>query len=431
MDMDSFFASVEVLDDPTLAGRPVIVGGSGERGVVASCTYEARAFGVHSAMSSLEARRRCPSAVFVDGRYSRYAGVSAQLKEVLLSFTPVVEPVGLDEAFLDVRGARRLLGAPQEIAGAIRAEVHASLRLMCSVGVGRTKMIAKLASRAAKPAADRAGTRAGAGVVVVEPFEERAFLFPIPVERLWGVGPATAARLHALGVRTVGDLAQISEAALVHALGRAHGAHLAALARGEDNEPVVADRPTKSVGHEETFATDVVDPRELARRSRHMADSVAVQLRTSGLAARTVSVKVKLADFSLVTRSHTLAGAIDTGGAIGAVAEALVGAVDLPIGARLLGVSVAGLEPAARDRQLRLAVDAGAGAEAGLEGVASDAVRRREQWNEVMVAVDAIRQRFGKASVGTAGMVGKEGIVVPARREAPWGPRAEAPEAPR
>ncbi len=440
VDMDSFFASVEVLDDPTLAGKPVIVGGSGARGVVASCTYEARVFGVHSAMPSLRARQLCPKAVFVDGHYGRYAEVSAQLREVLLSFTPLVEPIGLDEAFLDVRGALRLLGAPGEIGGAIRRRVREELALDCSVGAGRSKMIAKLASRAAKPRAGPRGKLPGRGVVVVAPGEELAFLHPMAVEQLWGVGPATAKRLADLGVRTVGDLAGLPDAVLVRALDKAHGRHLAALSRGDDPEPVVPHRPTKSVGHEETFREDIAERAVLQRHALRMAESVAGHLRASGQLARTITVKVKLGDFSLVTRAHTMAVGLDTGTAIGAIAAALLDAVELPMGARLLGVSASGLQPASADRQLRFELDGSSsggpsaggpsaggpsagGPSAGAPGRgAVDAARRQEHWREVTAAVDAIRRRFGTAAVGTVSMVGPDGIVVPARREAPWGP---------
>ncbi|HZU80852.1 MAG TPA: DNA polymerase IV, partial [Acidimicrobiales bacterium] len=214
VDMDAFFAAVEVLDDPALAGKPVIVGGSGMRGVVASCTYEARVFGVRSAMSAVEARRRCPKALFVSGRYWRYQQVSEQLHEVLHEFTPVVEPIGLDEAFLDVAGAVRLLGPPPTIAAALRAAVGDRLGLTCSVGVARTKMVAKLASEAAKPLATSEGPRPGRGVVVVEPEQELAFLHALPVRALWGVGPATAVRLERLGVTTVAELAALPEETL-------------------------------------------------------------------------------------------------------------------------------------------------------------------------------------------------------------------------
>ena len=421
--MDSFFASVEVLDDPALAGKPVIVGGSGARGVVASCTYEARAYGVHSAMPSLRARQLCPQAVFVDGHYGRYSEVSAQLREVLLSFTPLVEPIGLDEAFLDVRGALHLLGPPATIGAAIRERVSGALSLDCSVGAGRSKMIAKLASRAAKPRAGPQGKRPGRGVVVVEPEVELAFLHPKSVEQLWGVGPATAKRLSDLGVRTVGDVAALPEAVLVRALGRVHGRHLAALAHGEDPEPVVPDRPTKSVGHEETFREDIVDRKALQRHALRMAESVANHLRSSGQSGRTVTVKVKLADFSVVTRAHTMALGLDTGSAIGAIAAALLDAVELPLGARLLGVSISGLQPASAGRQLRFELDAPTTGTPS--GGAADAARRQEHWREVTAAIDAIRRRFGTAAVGMASMIGPGGIVVPARRDAPWGPSAD------
>jgi len=447
VDMDSFFASVEVLDDPTLAGKPVIVGGSGARGVVASCTYEARAFGVRSAMPSVRARQLCPHAVFVDGHYSRYADMSRQLRDVLLSVTPLVEPIGLDEAFLDVTGARRLLGPPAVIAHRIRHQVHSQLALECSVGVGRSKMIAKLASRAAKPTADRAGRRPGPGVVVVPADGELAFLHPLPVHALWGVGPATTKRLADLGIRTVGDLAALPDDVLVRRLGRAHGLHLANLARAHDADPVVPDRPAKSVGHEETFRDDIYDVAALRRHAVRMAESVANHLRSGHLAGRTVTVKVKFTDFTLATRSHTLASAVDTGGAIAAVAAALLDAVDLGPGVRLLGISLSGLQPAADAHQLAFdlgsvggtggAGGAGAGGTGPATGTATaaaaaaaaqaEALRLQAQWADVTAAVDAIRSRFGRTVVGTASMVGDDGIAVPARREAPWGPSADEP----
>jgi len=429
VDMDAFFAAVEVLDDPALAGRPVIVGGSGARGVVASCTYEARAFGVRSAMPSVRARSLCPDAVFVDGHYGRYAEVSGRLREILVATTPLVEPIGLDEAFCDVTGARRLLGPPEAIAHQIRQRVHDELALDCSVGVGRSKLVAKLASRAAKPVASRAGKQPGRGVVVVGPGEELAFLHPLPVEALWGVGPATAKRLHDLGVRTVGQLAALPPDALVRKLGKAQGSHLAALARAQDDDPVVADRAAKSVGHEETFRHDVVDPVVLRDHVVRMSESVAVHLRSSAMAARTVTVKVKYADFSLVTRSHTLPVAVDTAMAVSAVAEALLSAVDPGPGVRLLGVSVSGLEAPADVRQLAFALDphAPGGQDSATPDLPREAVRLQTEWAEVTGAVDAIRARFGRESVGTASMVGDEGIVVPARRDAPWGPGEEDP----
>ena len=424
VDMDAFFASVEVRDDPSLAGKPVIVGGSGARGVVASCTYEARAFGVRSAMPSVRARQLCPHAVFLDGHHARYAEVSGQLRQVLLSVTPLVEPIGLDEAFLDVTGSQRLLGSPEAMARSLRQRVRHELSLDCSVGIGRSKMIAKLASRAAKPMATRQGRRPGRGVVAVRPEEEAGFLQPMPIEALWGVGPATARRLHDLGVRTVGDLSLVPEATLARRLGRVQGAHLLALARADDRDPVVPDRPAKSLGHEETFREDLIDRTVLAGHLDRMAESVAMLLRTQELVGRTVTVKVKLADFSLVTRSHTLAVGIDGGRAVAAVARALLEVVDVAGGVRLLGVSVSGLQAAASGRQLRFDL-AGGGAGSGPETGPVSAGHLQESWEEVTAAVDAVRARFGREAVGTAAMVGPDGVHVPARRQAPWGPAAD------
>ncbi len=438
VDMDAFFAAVEVLDDPTLGGRPLIVGGSGARGVVASCTYEARAFGIRSAMSSYEARRRCPEALFLSGRYWRYAEMSEQLFRVLTTFTPEVEGVGLDEAFLDVSGALRLLGRPLDIAHAIRAVVREDLGLDCAVGVARSKMLAKLASRAAKPVASRAGTQPGPGVVLVAPDEERDFLHPMPIRALWGVGPATARRLDGLGVVTVGDLARVPPDTLRRVLGSANGGHLASLARGEDPRTVVASRPVKSVGHEQTFEVDYHDPAELHGHLVRMADAVGARLAESARRGRTITLKVRFADRRTITRSQSVGAAVDSPRAIAAVAGALLDGVDVSPGVRLLGVSVSGLEGDARPaEQLRFADDAGAdpgsapGPDAGPDDVspgggteaASATVGRREEaWQEVDVALQAIRARYGQAAVGPATLVGPEGLDVKRRGDTHWGP---------
>jgi DNA polymerase IV len=415
VDMDAFFASVEVLDDPSLAGKPVIVGGAGARGVVASCTYEARQYGVHSAMPSLRARQLRPEAVFLSGRHSRYAEVSAALQRILHDVTPMVEPIGLDEAFMDVAGALRLLGPPDVIAHGLRERVRDEMQLRCAVGIGRSKMIAKLASRAAKPRATRHGLEPGPGVYLVRPEDERAFLHGHDVEALWGVGPATAKRLHDLGVRTVGELAALPPDTLVRRLGKSSGAHLAALARGDDPEPVRPNRPTKSIGHEETFSQDLVDPAELERHALRMAESVATMLRGEGSSCRTVTVKVKFRDFSLQTRSHTLDRPITTGTAIGQVAAALLAGIDPGEGIRLLGVSASGLHEGGADQ---LSFDLGD----GLDQASDSPVAREQSWQDVTATVDAIRTRFGKSSVGSAAHVTTDGVVVPARRDAPWGP---------
>jgi DNA polymerase-4 len=415
VDMDAFFASVEVLDDPSLAGKPVIVGGAGARGVVASCTYEARMYGVHSAMPSVRARQLCPEAIFLSGRHGRYAEVSAELHKVLADITPMVEPIGLDEAFVDVVGAVRLLGPPVQIAHGLRRRVRDQLHLECAVGIGRSKMIAKLASRAAKPRASRAGLEPGPGVFLVEPADELEFLHGHAVEALWGVGPATAQRLHDLGVRTVGDLAELPLDTVVRRLGKASGAHLAALARGEDPDPVNPNRPNKSIGHEETFSQDLVDAQELERHVLRMADSVATMLRGAASAARTITVKIKFKDLSLVSRSHTVERPIATGGAIGQVAAALLAGVDPGEGIRLLGVSASGLAVGGVDQ---LSFDLGD----GLHEDNESATAREQSWQDATAAIDAIRGRFGRSAVGTASMVTDEGVQVPARRDAPWGP---------
>ncbi len=385
------------------------------RGVVASCTYEARAYGVRSAMPSMRARQLCPHAVFLPGRHGRYGEVSAELHAVLRDVTPVVEPIGLDEAFMDVAGALRLLGPADRIAHGLRDRVRDELGLQCSVGIGRSKMIAKLASRAAKPRATRQALQPGPGVYLVAPEVELEFLHAHDVEALWGVGPATARRLHELGVRTVGDLAALPLDTLVRRLGKASGGHLVTLARGDDPEPVRPDRQTKSIGHEETFSHDLVDPAELEEHALRMAESVATMLRGASSSARTVTVKIKFADLSLVTRSQTTARPLTTGGAIGQLAAELLASVDPGEGVRLLGVSASGLVAAGTDQ---LAFDLGDGVGEQVES----AVAREQSWQDVTAAVDAVRTRFGRTSVGSAARVTEEGVQVPKRRDAPWGP---------
>jgi DNA polymerase-4 len=379
VDLDAFYASVEQLADPALRGRPVIVGGLGARGVVAAASYEARTFGVHSAMPMARARRACPEGVFLAPRFDAYGEASTEVMTVLRAVTPLVEPLALDEAFLDVRGARKLRGTGREIAGQVRAEVLATTGLVASVGVATTKLLAKIASDMAKPD----------GLLVVEPGEELAFLHPLPVERLWGVGPATRARLERFGVRTVGDLAALPEATLVTALGRGHGTHLHALAWNRDERPVEPVRRVKSVGHEETFATDVTERATLQREVLRMSEKVASRLRRTECAARTVQLKVRYADFRTITRSRTLAEATDLAADIGLVAEDLLSKVDLSGGIRLLGVTAQQLE-AADAVQAALPFDS--------PGEPADPARR-EQLGRVERSVDRVRERYGDAAV--------------------------------
>jgi DNA polymerase IV len=433
VDMDAFFASVEVLDDPSLRGKPVVVGGTGGRGVVAACTYEARRFGVHSAMPSSVARRLCPTAIFLGGRYHRYVEESAKLHAILESVTPLVEGISIDEAFLDVTGALTLLGDGERIARDLRARVAEELGLACSVGVGRTKLVAKLASKAAKPVASRSGIAEGRGVVVVPPAEELGFLHSLPVRALWGVGPATGRRLDALGLQTVGDLAALPTGALERAVGPSAGAHLAALARGEDPRPVVSDQAPKSIGHEETFATDLWERGRLHAHLVRLADASASAMRRAGLAARTVTVKIKLADFSLLTRSFTLGSPIDASPAVVAVASALLDSVEPDQGIRLLGVSLSGFAVPGGAVQLSLELVAPSAAEpdgAAAAAGGGEAERLQEVWASVSAAVDAIRERYGVTSVGPASLVGAAGPGARRRGDAQWGPvEPDAPPA--
>ena len=415
--MDAFFVSVELRRRPELRGLPVVVGGTGRRGVVAAASYEARRFGVHSAMPSTRARQLCPDAVFLSGDHALYESVSAQVQDVFRAFTPLVEPISLDEAFLDASGSLRLFGDGVTIAHAIRRSVRDETELTCSVGVAPTKFLAKLASEAAKPKASSSGIAAGRGVVHVEPGGELAFLHPHRVEALWGVGPATLERLHRIGVTTIGELARVPEAALVATLGHSAGKHLHALANGIDDRDVEPDRQVKSIGHEQTFPTDLYTNDELDREAVRMADAVATRLRDSGLVGRTVSIKVRFGSFATITRSVTAPEPIGTAVAITALARSLLKQVDPSPGVRLFGVSIAQLSAGA-PRQLRLD-----------DLLADDAVDGAADWESASQAVDEIRKRFGSSSIGPASLVrtGADGrpALVPLRRgQQQWGPDA-------
>jgi DNA polymerase-4 len=324
----------------------LVVGGIGERGVVCSASYEARAFGVRSAMPTGEARRLCPHAVYLAPRHDRYAELSRAIHAVLGDVTPLIEGLGLDEAFLDVSGSHRLFGSSGEIAVELRRRIASEPGLPCSVGVARSKLIAKLASKAAKPAVrppatapigqSRRGVLVAPGVVVVHLGDELAFLHAHPVRALPGVGPRTEQRLGRFGVSSVGDLAAVPRESLERLLGAAHGSALHALARGLDTRGVAPERATRSIGHEETFASDLREPVELGRRARAMAAAVAERCREAGVEARTVTVKVRFADFSTHTRSRTLTHASAAPSVLGDAAAELLGAIDRATGARLL-----------------------------------------------------------------------------------------------
>ncbi|MFZ9628507.1 MAG: DNA polymerase IV [Ilumatobacteraceae bacterium] len=410
VDMDAFYVSVELLRRPELRGKPVVVGGTGQRGVVAAASYEARRYGVYSAMPSVTARRLCPTAVFLPGDHEHYAEVSAAVHEVFHSVTPLVEPLALDEAFLDVTGALRLLGEGCEIARHVRQAVLDRVGLACSVGVAPNKFLAKLASKAAKPRATPAGVEPGPGVVEVLRGHELEFLHPLPVSALWGVGPATLERLERLGIRTVADLAVLGERTLVATLGRAHGAHLHRLSMAIDDRPVESDRGMKSIGHEETFAHDRFTRDELVVELVRLADAVAGRLRAHGTGARTVQLKIRFSGFDTITRSVTVPGSIDTAHAIVAAARPLLDAIDPTPGVRLLGVSVSNFADPAEQLSL----------DALLETSATPA-----DWVAAETTVDAIRSRFGTTSIGKASAVGRGGMRVVRKGAQQWGPDHE------
>lgn len=422
VDMDAFYASVESREDPSLKGRPVLVGGTGGRGVVCSASYEARRFGVRSATPMAQARRLCPQAVVLAPRFELYQRYSRVLHLVFNEITPLVEGIGLDEAFLDVTGATTLLGPPQVIAARARQEVQRQLGLSCSVGAGPNKLVAKLASKEAKPRVGPEGVSPGRGTVIVPEAEVLGFLWPMPVEALWGVGRATAQRLHKLGVTTVGSLAALPAAAAVSALGKGAGELVYQLAWGRDERAVVPDRAPKSIGHEETYPEDVTDRDELLRRLVMMADSVASRLREHDFVARTVTLKLRYGDFATVTRSHTFSTPEATGPALWTAAAALLGELDLRQGARLLGVTASGLLPSGTSpgQQLQLDLASGAALVPGLaaSGAGHHAGAREEApsrsgasmgdagtspaWDRASRAVDAVRARFGDTAVGPA-----------------------------
>jgi DNA polymerase-4 len=344
VDMDAFYAGVELRTRPELVGSPVIVGATGGRAVVLSATYEARAYGVHSAMPMARARRLCPQATVIEPSHGRYAEASRTVLAILRDVTPYVEPLSLDEAFLDVGGAERRLGSPARIGARIRRDVHAAVDVTCSVGIATTKFVAKMASGRAKPD----------GLLVVPREQTLAFLHPLPIAALWGVGERTEATLTRLGLRTIGDLATTPVATLERALGTAAGRHLHDLAQGRDERAVTPDARDRSVGAEHTFDVDVTDGAQLRRELLRGASRTAARLRSAGLVGRTVSIKIRFADFRTISRSRTLPEPTDVGQQIHATAADLLAALGLGSRrVRLVGVRVEGLQPVgAHARQL-------------------------------------------------------------------------------
>ncbi len=392
VDMDAFYASVEVRRRPELRGKPVLVGGIGNRSVVSAASYEARRYGVHSAMPMTRARRLCPSAVIIEPDFAEYTAASRAVMAVFREVTPIVEPLSLDEAFLDVAGAVRRMGRPAEIGAWIRAQVLERESLTCSVGVASTKFVAKLASARCKPD----------GLLVVPHADVLTFLHPLPVAALWGVGEKTEEALHRLGLKTVADIAASRPGALESALGKASGSHLYNLAWGRDERSVVAREPEKSCGAEETFAEDIDDPATIHRELLRLSERTAARLRQSGYVGRTIAIKVRFSDFRTVSRSRTLKEPTDVAQVVYATARELYDAMGLgrtPL--RLVGVRVEGLAPPDEEpQQLELA---------------APTVGRRE----AELAADRAAVRFGE------GVVRPATLVRPAERPNPSVPRPE------
>jgi DNA polymerase IV len=391
LDLDAFYASVEQHDFPELRGRPVIVGGSLDRGVVSACSYEARAFGIHSAMAMARAVRLCPHAVVVPVRMKRYRDASQEVFAIVSRFSDRIERLSIDEAFIDLTGSERLFGAPVKVAQRIREEVRECTGLAVSAGVAPNKFLAKLASGEAKPD----------GVLEVGAEDVQSFLFPLPLSRIWGIGQVTSGKLERLGMRTVADLHSMEKGQLVRLFGSA-GEHLYRMARGIDDRPVTGESDVKSVGNEETFWRDLSRREDLHRELLALAERVGRRLREGGVRGRTLTLKVRYADFSTVTRSETLLEGIDHGPQIFKGVLRLLGRTEAesrPV--RLLGVSLSHLEPK-KSRQSDLFED-----------------EQREKRESLDRAVDRLAKRFGSSGPlratlleggGSGGEEGDEGL---------------------
>jgi DNA polymerase-4 len=393
VDMDAFYASVEQRDRPELRGRPVIVGADPRgRGVVSAASYEARRFGIHSALPIGRAARLCPDGVFLPVDRDKYARVSRQIMAVLAEFTPLLEPLSIDEAFLDVTGTRALFGDGLEQGHRIKARIRDAVGLTASVGVASSKFIAKVASDLRKPD----------GLVVVAAGDESGFLAPLPVSRLWGVGRVAARDLESMGIRTIGQLAVIPRSYLESRFGKS-AIGLGELARGVDERPVEPVAPPKSMGAEETFEHDHRDVERLQQTLRGQAERVARELRAEGFAGRTITLKLRFADFSTITRSHTDDPTQD-GLTIYREASTLLARVALRQPVRLIGLSVSALHPAGEGQLPLLSPD----------------TARRER---LARALDRVVQRFGEASILPASLLGRQ----PTRRT-PGGEARRRPE---
>ncbi|MFZ9100505.1 MAG: DNA polymerase IV [Candidatus Planktophila sp.] len=369
VDMDAFYASVAELDHPEYKGKALVVG-AGTRGVVLSANYEARKFGIRAAMPVGRAKRMAPHAIFIAPEHHRYSEISERVMAIFQSYTPLVEPISLDEAFLDVTGSQKLFGSGREIATKIRAQVEKEEGITCSVGIAQSKFIAKLASQHCKPN----------GMLEIKPDRILEFLHPLPVRAIWGVGPKTAESLERLGLHTVADIAHTPRATLIRALGDATGESLYELAWGRDYRNVIPDEPEKSIGNEETFSEDLDNPEEILREFLRMTEKATARLRERSLFAKTISIKIKFADFSSLTRAKTVPIAIDNTHDTYEIVKSLYLALNNE-GARirLVGVSLSNLQEGA-PVQLELGA-------------------RERGWREADSAIDRAKARFGRGSV--------------------------------
>ena len=376
VDMDAFFAAVEVRDRPELQGKQVIIGGLGGRGVVSSASYEARAAGVHSAMPMSRAIRLTPNAVVIEPDHSKYSAVSAEVMEIFESITPFVQPLSIDEAFLDVTGAIKLMGRPREIGQMLRKRVFEEQRITCSVGIAPTMFVAKLATNAAKPN----------GMHVVSHDKVIEFLHPLPINALWGVGEKTAEQLARLGLQKVGDIATTPLSTLARVIGQATAEHLYELSWGRDPRTVTPQQVEKSISNERTFDHDVDDEEFVLSQILDLSDKVARRLRAGSFTARTVSIKVRFADFSTITRSKSLGSATDVSHEIYAIARSLYEGLHLQRArVRLVGVKADGLSDSG-EVQMTLS-------------------QRESGWRETEQVMDQVAEKFGSAKVRPARLV--------------------------
>jgi DNA polymerase-4 len=381
LDMDAFYASIEILDNPALRGQAVVVGGDSNRGVVCAASYEARKFGVHSALPMHTARKLCPQGVFLPVRMARYQEISRRIMDIFQRFTPLVEPLSLDEAFLDVTASQSLMGSAEDIARQIRALVKETIGLTVSAGVGGSKLVAKIASDLNKPD----------GLTIVPPGQEETFLAPLPIGRLWGVGRTTKEALALIGVKTIGDLNRIPTAILTAKFGKA-GLMLHESAQGIDLRPVETRQEAKSIGNEETFAEDVRDKKRIEQELLALCIKVGKRVRNHGLVGRTVTIKVKYRDFVQVTRSFTLPEPMADDKALYQTGRLLLAKTEItlrPI--RLLGITLSNLAPAGAVGQMTLFGDD----------------QNREKDCRLYKAIDTISDRYGNGSIVPATLVEK------------------------